>query len=331
VLRQLPLVASATSSDRLYEPAAAVRIDARADKGPNPGSGPESVLPGAQIDYYLAPGASGPVTLTIQDSAGHTVRSFTSAEGSKQKRGSDGGLNRYRPTYATLLDDSPGMHRFIWDLRYSDKPEELAKADSSASSAREESEGGGGDDDEEGHQPLVGPVAVPGKYTVVMHAGSFTAQQPLTIVEDPRVSGSGVTDADLTAQFELQMRTLTLVNDTNLDVTRLNHALEELKTHPNRSKEKGLKAIADQMLTPKIRYSQPGLQTHVTYLYSEIGKTDQRPGRDSTERYQELRQKIDTITARLDELIGPVTTADIDRFLASDFLVSADDDDDDEQ
>jgi photosystem II stability/assembly factor-like uncharacterized protein len=331
VLRQLPPVASATSSDRLYEPAAAVRIDARADKGPNPGSGPESVLPGAQIDYYLAPGASGPVTLTIQDSAGHTVRSFTSAEGSKQKRGSDGGLNRYRPTYAALLDDSPGMHRFIWDLRYSDKPEELAKADSSASSAREESEGGGGDDDEEGHQPLVGPVAVPGKYTVVMHAGSFTAQQPLTIVEDPRVSGSGVTDADLTAQFELQMRTLTLVNDTNLDVTRLNHALEELKTHPNRSKEKGLKAIADQMLTPKIRYSQPGLQTHVTYLYSEIGKTDQRPGRDSTERYQELRQKIDTITAQLDELIGPVTTADIDRFLASDFLVSADDDDDDEQ
>jgi superfamily II RNA helicase len=164
-----------------------------------------------------------------------------------------------------------------------------------------------------------------------MRAGSFTAQQPLTIVEDPRVSASGVTDADLTAQFDLQMQILKLVNDTNLDVSRLNHALEELKTHPNKGQEKALKTLADQLLTPKIRYSQPGLQTHVTYLYSEIGKTDQRPGRDSTERYQELRQKIDSLTAQLDKLIGPVTTADINRFLAGDFPLPADDDDDDEQ
>jgi photosystem II stability/assembly factor-like uncharacterized protein len=330
-LRQLPPPANASSSDRLYEPAVAVRINAGADKGPNPGAGPESVLPGAQIDYYLAPGATGPVTLTILDSFGRPIRSFTSTEGTKEGHGSDTGLNRYRPTYAARLDARPGMHRFIWDLRYSGKPHD--ESDSSSASAKQgQEEGEGGEEGEDGgRQRLVGPIAAPGKYTVVMRDGSFTAQQQLTVVEDPRTLASGVTNADLTAQFEHNMRLLKLVNDTNLDVSRLNNAMEELKTHPNASREKELKRIADQLLTPKIRYSQPGLQTHVTYLYSETNRVDQKLGHDAIERYEDLRQKIDAITVQVDKVLGQAKATDIRRFLEGDLPVPADDDDDDDQ
>lgn len=326
VLRQLPPESDASKASRLYKPATAIRINAGADKGPNPGTGPEYILPGAQIDYYVATGAkSGPMTLSILDKTGAVVRRFTS-EGPAERGGGEGGggddgLGTYRPTYPAKLDATPGMHRFIWDLRYSGEPQMGAGAAKSAEAGERESE-----------RPRfpAGPVAAPGGYTVEMSIGGTTLRQPLTIVEDPRVLASGVTDADLVAQFEHNMRVLKLVNDTNLDVSRLTHAMAELKEHPNAAREKALKPIADKLLTSPIRYSQPGLQTHVSYLYSITNTTDQKVGRDAIERYQDLRAKIDAITAELNSALGPVKTADVREFLKGDYSARFADDDDEE-
>ncbi|MDE8651697.1 WD40/YVTN/BNR-like repeat-containing protein [Novosphingobium album (ex Liu et al. 2023)] len=322
VLRQLPAEGEAGKASRLYKPATAIRVNAGADKGPNPGTGPEYILPGAQIDYYVAPGGNaGPVTLSILDKAGTVVRRFTSEGAAPRGEGEGGGggedgLGSYRPSYATSLEAKPGMHRFIWDLRYSGEPQVKPAATRPGEGGRS--------------RFPAGPVAAPGSYTIEMSIGGTTMRQPLTIVEDPRVLASGVTDADLVAQFEHNMRVLQLVNDTNLNVSRLTHALAELKDHPDAAKEKALKAIADRLLTPPIRYSHPGLQTHVGYLYSLTNATDQKVGRDAIERYQELRPKIDAITAELNSVLGPVQTAEIEAFLQGDYTYRADDDDDEE-
>jgi hypothetical protein len=50
---------------------------------------------------------------------------------------------------------------------------------------------------------LLGPIALPGNYTVKLTVNGQTFTQPLTVVQDPRVT---VTPAGLTAQFKLQQR-----------------------------------------------------------------------------------------------------------------------------
>ena len=329
VLRQLPPPAAASRSSRLYRPATAIRINAGSDKGPNPGTGPEYVLPGAQIDYFIARKGT-PVTLSIRDKSGRLVRRFTSGGAvASGEGGGDDGLGTYRPVYQTRLDSRPGMHRFIWDLRYSGEPEGLP-----AATERHATSPKPGEKDQSGEPRRrfpVGPVAPPGTYTIEMTIGGVTAQQPLTIVEDPRVLASGVTDADLQAQFEHNMRVLKLVNDTNLDVARVTAALAALKDHPDPAKEKALNAIADRLITPKIRYSQPALQTHVTYLYSETNQADQKVGRDAIERYRQLRQEVDAITADLNRLLGPATTAELRAYGQTSAMQNADDDSDEDE
>ncbi|KPF72175.1 hypothetical protein IP88_10275 [alpha proteobacterium AAP81b] len=294
VLRQLPSPADAMAT-RLYAPATAIRVNASGDKGDDPSEGPEHILPGAQIDYFIAPTAAGtPVTLTIRDAAGAVVRRFSS-EGPATRAGGGGGGgddeggSRYRPAYPAKLDNKAGMHRFIWDLRWSGEPAAPAGATPPRSPP--------------------GPVAPPGAYSVELTAGGVTARQPLRIAADPRVTASGVSDADLAAQFDHNMRVLKLVHDTNAAVARVRQAQSDLKAQPDPAREKALQPIVDKLITPPIRYSAPGLQTHVGYLYSETAATDQKVGRDAAERYTELRGRIDGVIADLDRVLGPAAVA----------------------
>jgi hypothetical protein len=209
------------------------------------------------------------------------------------------------------------MHRFIWDLRYSGKPAVPALAPTSR--LRPRSPKPGEKDAPQDTQPRLptGPVAPPGTYTVEMKIGAATSRQPLTIAEDPRITASGVTDADLEELFAHNMRVLKLVNDANLDVVRVTSAMARLKQHPDAAREKALKAIADRLITPKVRYSQPGLQTHVTYLYDETNGSDQKVGADAVARYGQLRAQIDAITAELDRVLGLAKPGAIQAYLNS--------------
>jgi hypothetical protein len=83
---------------------------------------------------------------------------------------------------------------------------------------------------------------------------------------------------------------------------------EEAKIHADKAeasdKRRQLQALSDKLITPKIRYSQPALQTHVAYLYSMTTKTDQKIGRDAVERYAELKKQVDEAKADMDRIVG---------------------------
>ncbi len=266
VLRQLPAAGILASAPRLYKPAVAVRVSPSADYGTDPKDGPEYRPPGAMIDYMLPAGAvATPVTLAILDSGGTEIRRFSSdSPATRPVRG-----YRWRPVWQTKLDAAPGMHRLIWDLRRTD--------------AR-------------------GPMVPPGDYTVVMSAGSVTARQPLTVVADPRVLASGVTSADLTAQYQHNLRVGALAADTGAAVTRLKAALKDT-TDP--AKLATLNRIAARLLTAPVRYSPPGLDTHVRYLASQTADFDGKVGNHPTERYAELRAAIDAIVKEMDAALAP--------------------------
>jgi photosystem II stability/assembly factor-like uncharacterized protein len=270
-----PLEQLAEQPLTLYAPRDAVRSPAT--RGGGRGSALQYPLPGAQIDYFLAAAPEGEISLEILDAAGKLVRKFTSNTGTgageaapaeADAGGDEEGGPRIR-SGPTRLDKTPGMHRFTWDLRY---PGAWMNAN------RPEGPNG--------------PAAVPGKYTVRLTVGNWTASKPLTVIEDPRVTKSGVTTDDLREQFEHNMRVRDLVSEVNRLVARIRAA--------------GAKAndVAIHVITPTIRYSKPELQTHITYLYSVTNSTDQKIGRDVIERYQALRKELDQRTAELNALIG---------------------------
>jgi photosystem II stability/assembly factor-like uncharacterized protein len=290
MLHQLPDGGTETK-DTLYKPATAIRIPASGDSGRGP-EGAGYPLAGAQIDYFLAADAGAPLTLSIMDASGKVIRSFTSEAPARPARpaGAEGDAGggedegRFRAVYPALLDRKAGMHRFIWDLR-------CFGPWMSAAVPR------GGN----------GPVVTPGLYTLQLSSGTWNAKQPLEIMEDPRVTADGVTTADLVAQFEHNMKVLALVSETNQTVARIVAAQAKMKADKMDESDSGrqLKVIADRILASKIRYSQPALQTHVQYLYSEDLRTDQRVGHDAIERYGWLRQQLDAVVADLNKLLGP--------------------------
>jgi hypothetical protein len=283
----------ASARVELFKPREAVRMRGGRGGGGR-GAGPQYPPVGAMIDYYLASAATEDVTMQVLDATGKVVRSFTSAapatpdrataadaapaddeEGGGGGRGGRGGSPR--------LDKTAGMHRFTWDLRYPG-PANGAGV-----------EGGNG------------PAAVPGTYAVRVKVGTFTQSQPLTVVEDPRVLRDGVTLEDLRAQFAHNMHVRDLVTDANKTVARLRAAQQRMRGATGADAEKltKLNELASHMLTPSVRYSQPELVTHITYLYSMTNSADQKVGKDAIERFQVLRKALDDRKKELDRILGP--------------------------
>ena len=267
-----------TSAAFLFKPRESVRTSGRGGRG----GGLQYPTPGAMINYYLSSAPAGDITLEILDSTGKVVRKFSSTGGGAPERASEaeampsedeGGGFRMRGG-PTRLDKTPGLHRFTWDLRY---------AGPWQSANRPEGPNG--------------PAAVPGKYSARLTVGSWTSTQPFTVIEDPRVTKDGVNTADLQEQFDQNLRVRELVSDVNKLVARV-RAAEAKQASP------ALSELAAKLITPSIRYSQPALQTHITYLYSMTTATDQKIGRDAIDRYKVLRQELDQRIAEADRILG---------------------------
>jgi photosystem II stability/assembly factor-like uncharacterized protein len=273
---------TSTSSTILFTPREAIRSSGRGGRG----GGISYPAPGAVVDYYLPAAAGEDIAMEILDSTGKVVRKFTSAGAAAEaapadeepsggdEEGGGGGRGRGGPV---RLDKSAGMHRFTWDLRY---------AGPWMSATRPEGPNG--------------PAAVPGKFSVRLTAGSFSSTQPLSFIEDPRITADGVTTADLREQFEHNIRARDLVSDVNKALARLRAA----RTGATGEKLSSLNDLGADLITPSIRYSKPELQTQITYLYSLTNATDQRIGRDAIERYKVLRKELDERIAQLNKILG---------------------------
>jgi hypothetical protein len=171
------------------------------------------------------------------------------------------------------------MHRFTWDLRYPGPWQSASRP--------------------EGPN---GPEAAPGDFSVRLTVGSVTQTHPLQVIEDPRVTADGVTEADLRGQFEHNIQVRDLVSEANKTVSRLRAAQVEYKN--NDSILPRLNELSSHLVTPIIRYSKPELVTHITYLYQMTNNTDQKIGQDAVDRLKELRKELDARMAELDKILA---------------------------
>ncbi len=193
-LRQADTVVKA-GEPLLYQPAPAVRERPAGFTGtPMPKDEPmaPNVPAGAMIDYVLSKAAST-VTLEILDERGTLVRRYSSDDAVQKP---DPARLRTAPEWLnkpSSLPTSPGMHRFIWPIRYP--------------AAGDAGRGPAGD----------GIWAPPGRYSVALTVDGVRLTQTLLVLPDPRVTA---TPDAYAAQFELARQV------EALDV-RVSTALEE--------------------------------------------------------------------------------------------------------
>ena len=167
----------------LYRPSTAIRVDNDSYPGtPLPPEEPQAENPpnGATIDYYLK-GAANQVMIEIFDPKQKLMASFSSDERNEPRHRLVAIAERWFPK-PQVVERTPGMHRFVWNLAWRSSSSDSADLD---------------DDD---HSVLRGPRVVPGTYEVRLTADGKTSSQNLKVVMDPR---STATAGELERQFQL--------------------------------------------------------------------------------------------------------------------------------
>jgi len=164
----------------LFAPAPAYRVRMPEFTGtPMPKDEPMAANPplGAYLDYTLKTAVNKLVKLDIFDSTGALVRHYSSADAGLPM---DPAKLEIAPEWVqqpSRLATAPGMHRFIWPLRYA-------------------APAGGGESDSWTN----GLWASPGEYRVVLTVDGVRHEQPLRVLADPRVH---LPDSAYAEQFAL--------------------------------------------------------------------------------------------------------------------------------
>ena len=261
----------------LFHPAAAYRI--RRSTGtdtPIPPDEPAGENPpdGAIIDYFLPQPASGPVSLAIYDSKGKLVRQYSSTD---QPDVTELELEKQLiPLYwirmPKALPATEGMHRWVWDLHH---PAPIAISHEYPISAVPH---------RTPRTPL-GPIALPGQYTVRLTANGKDYSEPLTIKMDPRVK---TPPAGLAQEFNLATRLAAMLTQSSQAVLEARLILVQIKAispKANGPVLESLKSLAQKVsdvLGASGATTQPALalkplNTSIATLYSDVERADAAP------------------------------------------------------
>jgi photosystem II stability/assembly factor-like uncharacterized protein len=166
---------------------------------------------GALIDYWLKDNVTGPVKLSIYDSKGDLIRSYSSDDKPENLP-----ANRYfdkrwiKP--AQILSSEKGMHRFLWDLRYP-RPEALHYGYSIAAVWTVGTP----------IEPM-GPLVMPGKYKAVLNVNGKDYKSDFEVKLDPRVK---VSESALKKQLEFAQKVNLKLNDAVSLYKKVDNKLKE--------------------------------------------------------------------------------------------------------
>ena len=199
-LRQLD-AKFASENAYLFKPETTVRVRwDNWEETPLPADTPSGENPpdGSLIYYYLKSSPSKPITLEILDELGGLVERYSSTPPAPDN--TPGNAPDYWFAPPDVLPVKKGMNRFVWNLRF---PYPLALNYNFRGRHIDYIEYTLPDNSVPGktprHQPP-GPIAVPGKYEVVLTVDGKQYRQPLVVQLDPRVH---VAQSDLEAQLNL--------------------------------------------------------------------------------------------------------------------------------
>ncbi len=218
----------ASKSTQLYSPGVATRVRFNMfSDTPLPPEEPTGQNPpdGAYIDYLLINQAKN-VTIEILDSNGQTVQTYSSNDIPEPIDS----LNYRHPVYwirpQSSVETTPGHHRIVWNLRYSNPTG--AQREYSISAVQYNTASG-----------PVGPLVAPGDYTIKLIADGEVLNQKIHVRMDPRVS---ITEMDLALQTSQSLKVYNAYKS-------LQYAREQLDMKLNNPKAKWKKGKREEALT----------------------------------------------------------------------------------
>jgi hypothetical protein len=142
---------------------------------------------GLTIAYAIGASPSAPVTLEIVESAtDEVIRRYSSADAPVPPI-ADRNIPDYWIMPPAVLSAAPGLHRFVWDLRYPPPPADRFTYPIAAVRGRTP-------------QTPRGMLVMPGTYTVRLTIDGRVFRRAILVKMDPRVRA---TSADLALQFRV--------------------------------------------------------------------------------------------------------------------------------
>jgi photosystem II stability/assembly factor-like uncharacterized protein len=185
---------------------------------------------GAIFDYYLASASRGPVVLEILDSAGATVRRYSSADAPLDidKIAGQYPIPMYWVRPSQTLSTAAGMHRFVWDLRAA--PPKALNTEFPISAILHDT-------------PLLpfGSWVLPGNYTARLTVEGKELSQSFTVKMDPRIKTSL---ADLQAQANLESGAVSGMNQSYDALTQVESIRAQIKEVAPKTKGKLAESLA---------------------------------------------------------------------------------------
>jgi photosystem II stability/assembly factor-like uncharacterized protein len=295
-LRQM--ASASTQAVTLFKPADAYRVRHPEFTGtPMPKDEPLAANPpdGAMIDYALPARVKAPITLAILDAQGKPVRSFSSNDKPPML---DPKQLEFAPEWVPVpspLSTAPGMHRFVWNLRYAGMGEEGRR-----------------------HQKD-GVWAPPGQYTVELTVDGRSYRQPLIIRPDPRVS---VSVAAMQREFELARKVETAsaqASKAGMEAKSMLQALDERQAHASGALHEQIVALISQASDlsgvtlhadprntigsqPRRTDSLRALSMNLSKLLSAVDDADADPSQDAQQSYATLTQTLNATLAEWQKL-----------------------------
>lgn len=252
---------------------------------------PNFPSPSVTIDYYLKEKQEKDIKLEIINPDNQVIRTFTSIVPPKDttKTGTDMATGFTTKKSKADLDKSAGVHRFRWELDHE-----------------------GPWDKNPARSLRGGPMVRPGVYQARLTVGGQTFIESFDVKADPRLDPAKTSLDDLKAQETLSLQITALEDSSKHVADRIKTRRKELEKLIKEGKRKKqytqedarLAQIEDQLVTPEGIYMQPMLIDQLRYLRSMLNQADQRPGKDAYERYEELRNRLNTIMTSYTKL-GP--------------------------
>jgi len=249
---------------------------------------------GVNIDFYLPEDTPGHIFINIYNQENTLVRAFTSEKADKKEKPAeeDMGLNLDPGKPEAKLTKTHGANRFTWDLKHT-------------APYKSKEEG----------RSMSGPMVASGKYRIELNANGTNHVEIVEVVTDPRVTASGISDNDIKTQESLALIVRDLISEARIVADQIDTKRAEHKTKIEAGKaskkviaeDKALAGIQDQLVTEKGRYMTPMLVDQLSYLYSMITRTDQMPGQDAFDRYNELSRKFEGLKIDNDKLLGKIS------------------------
>ena len=242
---------------------------------------------GVSMSFHLAVEPEGEVSLTLRAPYGAAIRAY-----STESEGDD------------RLDAHMGMNRFQWDTRYP-PGKEL-------------------DDKAGGNSPFgaknTGPLAPPGTYTVELSTGGTTLKASFEIAADPR---SNVSQADLDAQFTLQIAIRDRYSETHGQVVRIRNLRDQVQQWTARAKGHAAEAtlteaaaviseklgdVENELVPFRSAGPQPrgiplGLYAKLKELMGVVASADWPPTQPSREVFASLNERIDEQAGELQRIV----------------------------